>query len=148
MRTFVRRYGAHPLHLIVLVGCFALAGYAALGLISEHAIAVVVWFVGAAVLHDLVLVPLYAVIDGGLRRVRSRPGELPRVPWLNYVRFPAVISGILLLVFLPSIAQLSGIYHATTGLSASGYFLRWLAVTGVLFLLSGIAFAFRLRRSR
>ena len=51
MRGFVRRYGAHPLHLIVLIGCFALAGYAALGLISEHAIAVVVWFVGAAVLH-------------------------------------------------------------------------------------------------
>ena len=148
MRAFVRHYGAHPLHLIVLAGCFALAGYAALGLISEHAIAVVIWFVGAAVLHDLVLVPLYALIDGGLRRARTRPAELPPVPWLNYARFPAVISGILLLVFLPSIAQLSGIYHATTGLSASGYFARWLAVTGALFLLSGVAFAFRLRRSR
>ncbi len=148
MRTFARHYGAHPLHLIVLVACFALAGYAALGLISEHAIAVVVWFVGAAVGHDLVLVPLYAIIDGGLRRVRSRPSELPRVPWLNYVRFPAAISGILLLVYLPSIARASGIYHDTTGLNSSSYFPRWLAVTGTLFLISGVTYALRLRRSR
>lgn len=148
MRAFVRRYGAHPLHLLVLIACFGVAGYAALKLIDSRPIAVGVWFVGAAVGHDFVLLPLYALIDGGVRRVRRQPDDLPRVPWLNYMRFPAAISGILLLVYLPSIARLSDIYTSTTALSSSGYFLRWLGVTGVLFLLSAVAFAIRLRRAR
>lgn len=142
---FARHYGSHPLHLIVLLACFALAGYAALKLIRDETMMVLVWFVGAAVGHDLVLVPLYALIDCGLRRDRTPPRD---IAWLNYVRFPAVISGLLLLVFLPSIARLSDVYSDTTGLSSSGYLVRWLGVTGVLFLGSAVLFALRLRRIR
>jgi hypothetical protein len=139
MREFVRRYGAHPLHLLLLVACFALAGYAALKLVHARPVMVIIWFVGAAVAHDIVLVPFYAFIDRSWRR----RGTLPRVPWLNYA-----ISGLLLLVFLPEIARLSDRYSATTGLDADGYLGRWLAVTGVLFLVSAALYARRLRRSR
>ena len=64
------------------------------------------------------------------------------------MRFPAAISGILLIVFLPSIARLSSTYTATTGLSSSEYFARWLAITGALFLVSAVLYAARLRRNR
>lgn len=151
MRTFARHYGAHPLNLLAMLASFAVAGYAALQLVGSRPIAVVVWFAGAAVLHDLVLLPLYVIADRGLwwrtrragsRRVRSAPA------WINYVRVPTAASGILLLVYLPSIARLSSGYNATTALSSGGYFLRWLLVTGVLFLLSTLAFAVRILRQR
>lgn len=144
MPRFVRRYGAHPLHLLVLVGCFALAGFAAIKLVHDRPVMVIVWFVGAAVAHDVLLLPLYALVDRGLRRGAT----LPSAPWLNYVRFPLAISAVLLLVFLPSIARLSNVYTATTGLTAGGYLLRWLAVTGVLFLVSALSYALRLRKIR
>lgn len=142
-----RRYGGHPLHLIALLASFALAGYAAILLVKSRPIEVIVWFVGAAVGHDVVLLPLYAIADRTLMRARGRhPKAAPSV-WLNYVRVPAMLSGLLLLVYLPNIARLSDIFTATTALSSQGYFLRWLAVTGVLFLLSGFALAVRLRRT-
>lgn len=150
MRKAFRHYGASPLHLLVLMASFGLAGYAALKLIADRPVAVAVWFVGAAVLHDLILLPLYVLADRSARR-RSfrRKDEIPAPPaWLNYVRYPAAISAVLLLVFLPSIARLSGVYTATTGLSASPYLLHWLAITGTLFLISAVLYAVRIRRSR
>ena len=39
MRWFTRWYGANPLHLLTMVGCFALAGYAADKLPPHHAVA-------------------------------------------------------------------------------------------------------------
>jgi hypothetical protein len=149
VRTFVRHYGASPLHLLVLIASFALAGYAAWLLIGVRPVGAIVWFAGAAVAHDLVLLPLYAIADGGLARLsRTRVGARPPAPWLNYIRFPAAISMLLLLVFLPSIARLSDVYPGTTGLSTTGFFARWLAVTGVLFLIAAVAYAIRLHRSR
>jgi hypothetical protein len=154
MIAFRRRYGASALHLLVMIASFALAGYAAWSLIQDRTIMVVVWFVGAAVGHDVILFPLYSIIDrrfGGRRRrdddVPAAAGA-PAAPWLNYVRVPAAISGLLLLVFLPSIARLSSIYTSTTALSSGGYLARWLGITGALFLVSAVAYAFRLRRAR
>ena len=150
MRKMYRHYGASPLHLLVLVASFALAGYAALKLIADQPVAVILWFVGAAVLHDLILLPLYVLADRSAYRRALRDGEEDAAPpaWLNYVRYPTAISAILLLVFLPSIARLSGVYTATTGLSAGPYLLHWLAITGVLFLISAVLYALRLRRIR
>lgn len=146
---FARPYGAHPLHLLAMVASFALAGYAAILLVEKRSIMVIVWFVGAAIVHDLVLLPLYAIADARLVRLRDRRRERSGMaPWINYVRVPAVLSGLLLLIFLPSIAGLSDTFTETTMLSSSGYFARWLAVTGVLFLLSGLALALRMRRIR
>lgn len=149
MTMFSRRYGAHPLHLLAMVASFALAGYAALLLVKSHPVGVIVWFIGAAVGHDLLFLPLYAIADKPLIRASSgRAGRPGPSPWINYVRVPAMLSGLLLLVYLPSIASLSTIFTATTALSSSGYFIRWLGITGVLFLLSGLTLAVQLRRNR
>lgn len=102
MRKFMRRFSAHPLHLLVFIASFAVAGYAALRLIDSRTIAVVMRFVGAALAHDL----------------------------------------------LPSMARLSDIYSSTTALSSAGHFVRWHSVTGVLLLISAVAFAVRRKRAR
>lgn len=146
MRRLLRWYGASPLHLLALVACFALAGYAAAHLVSSRPLGVAVWFLGAAVGHDLLLVPLYSLADrSAMAVIRHRRPQLPPVPWINYVRVPAALSGLLLLVWFPLILRLPSSYHASTTLSQAPYVWHWLAVTGALFLLSAIAFALRLR---
>ena len=147
MRRQLRWYGASPLHLLALLACFGLAGYAAARLVSSHPVAVVVWFLGAVIGHDLLLMPLYSLADrSAMAAVRHREPQLPAAPWINYVRVPAALSGLLLLVWFPLILRLQSPYHASTTLSADPYVWHWLAVTGALFLLSAVAFAVRLRR--
>ena len=147
MRRQLRWYGASPLHLLTLLACFGLAGYAASQLLSSHPVAVAVWFLGAVIGHDLVLMPLYSVADRSvLEVIRHREPELAPGPWINYLRVPAALSGLLLLVWFPLILRLPSPYHASTALSADPYVWHWLAVTGALFLLSAVAFAVRLRR--
>lgn len=147
MRRQLRWYGASPLHLLALLACFGLAGYAAARLVSSHPVAVVVWFLGAVIGHDLLLMPLYSLADrSAMAAVRHREPQLPATPWINYVRVPAALSGLLLLVWFPLILRLQSSYHASTTLSADPYVWHWLAVTGALFLLSAVAFALRLRR--
>ena len=63
MRRFSRWYGAGPLHLLTMLGCFALAGYAAAELLPNNAIGIAVWLVGAVIGHDLLLMPLYTLAD-------------------------------------------------------------------------------------
>ena len=146
MRRQLRWYGASPLHLLALLACFGLAGYAAARLVSSHPVAVVAWFVGAVIGHDLLLMPLYSLADrSAMAAVRHREPQLPATPWINYLRVPAALSGLLLLVWFPLILRLQSPYHASTTLSADPYVWHWLAVTGALFLLSAVAFALRLR---
>ncbi len=147
MHSFVQTYGAHPLHLVSLLVSFVVAGFATFQLLSSNALSVAVWFVGAAVLHDLVLLPAYAAVD---RLVKGRHHDRiersrPR-PWANYVRVPLALSGMLLLMFLPAIFRLVEGYEATTGLSADGYAWRWLAVSAVLFVGAGLAYLVRGRQ--
>ena len=147
MRRQLRWYGASPLHLLALLACFGLAGYAAARLVSSRPLAVAAWFIGAAVGHDLLLMPLYALADRSvMAAIRHRDPQLPATPWINYVRVPAALSGLLLLVWFPLILRLPSPYHASTTLSADPYLWHWLAVTGALFLLSAVMFALRLRR--
>jgi hypothetical protein len=142
VHPFTRRYGASPLHLAGLLACLLVAGYAAVRLLGERPAAVLLWFVGAAVLHDLVLGPLYLLLD----RAGRRRGAFP--PWWNHVRVPAAVSLLLLLVWFPEITRRSRQYTRLTTLDASGYLGRWLAVTGALFALSALAFAAGRLRAR
>ncbi|GAA4605463.1 hypothetical protein GCM10023195_18980 [Actinoallomurus liliacearum] len=150
-RRIAPHYGADPLHLLALLACFALAGYAASRVAAAGIwVGFLIWFVGAAIVHDLVLFPLYALADVAVQRRRwgrRRPG--PRVrwrPWINYVRVPAGLSGLLLLVWFPLILRQSGeTYRKAVGLGLSPYLGRWLLVTGVLFAGSAIIYALRLR---
>ena len=149
MKRFVRWYGANPLHLLALLASFALAGYAAARLVSSRPLAVAVWFAGAVVGHDLLLMPLYSLADkSALAALRHRAPGLPAVAWINYLRVPAGLSALLFLIWLPLILRLHTSYHASTTLSPNPYVWHWLAVTGALFLLSAVAFAVRLHRSR
>jgi hypothetical protein len=149
MRWFRRWYGANPLHLLVMLGCVLLADYAAVGLLQVKPEAVLIWFAGAVVGHDLVLLPLYVIADKSVTTVfRHRPPKLPTVPWINYLRVPTALSGILLLIWFPLIFRIPAHFPRTTDLSLNPYLGHWIAVTGALFLLSAVAFAFRLRPGR
>jgi hypothetical protein len=146
MSRLLRWYGANPLHLLALLACFALAGYAAVQLVASRPLAVAIWFLGAVAGHDLLLMPLYSLADRSvLAAIRHRAPSLPAIGWINYVRVPAALSALLLLVWLPLILRLHTNYQASTTLSPNSYLRNWLAVTGALFLISAVVFALRLR---
>jgi hypothetical protein len=149
MRRLLRWYGANPLHLLALLGCFALAGYAAAQLVPSRPLGVAVWFAGAVAGHDLLLMPLYSLADrSAMAAIRHRAPQLPAIGYINYLRVPAGLSALLLLVWFPLILRLRTRYQASTTLSPDPFLWHWLAVTGALFLLSAAAFAVRLRAAR
>ena len=149
MRRLMRWYGANPLHLLAMLGSFALAGYAALQLLPLGVFGIAVWFVGAVIGHDLLLMPLYTLADRSAAAVfRHIPPKLPTVQWINYLRVPAALSGMLLLIWFPLIFRLPTRFPDTTTLSLDPYLWHWLAVTGALFLLSAVTLALRLRADR
>ena len=120
MRTALDRfravYGSNPLHLLTLIAGFALFGYV-LATIKPSTLwnpntwwqSILVWFAAAIVAHDLVLFPIYALIDRILvAGSRLRPRIEASVPVLNYVRIPAMGAALTLLVFLPGIIEQGG----------------------------------------
>ena len=121
-------YGAHPLHLLVLLGCLALAGYAALGVLVNPAWPrILLWFLAAIVAHDLVVFPLYAATDRALTRVRPGPG-------VNYLRVPLLGVGLTFLLFFPGIIRQGAIsYQVATGLTQQPFLARWLLLCAALF---------------
>jgi hypothetical protein len=145
-----------PFHLLLLACSFALAGYAGVRLLQDDWLAVGLWFVGAAVVHDLLLLPLYAVADRALVRVMSAAAHRAGVPPLPsagqgraaYVRVPAALSGLLLLVWFPLISgRVADRYESATGMPASGFLGRWLLITALLFAGSALLLALRVRRA-
>lgn len=148
-RWFRRWYGAEPLHLLALLGALALAGLAAYRLVPDEPRKVLAWFVGAVVVHDLILFPLYALADRSLTDVvrHRRTGSEPARLAVNHIRFPVLMSGLLLLMWFPLILGMTGRYQAVTGLTTDVYLGRWLAVSAALFVVSAAAYAIRLRRS-
>ena len=149
MIPFHRRYGARPCHLALLLACFALAAYSASFLLGDPALlTVLVWFVGAAVVHDLVLFPLYAGADRLLTTALAHLPR-PRVPLVNHVRIPALGAGLTLLLFLPGIIRQGAVTHlAATGLDQQPYLSRWLWLVAVLFLASALVYGARLLFTR
>jgi hypothetical protein len=137
-----RGYGTSPLHLLAHLAAFALAGWAILALVDVRPqLHVVAWFVGAILLHDLVLWPLYATID--------RLGAAKLGGAVNHVRVPLAISGLLALVYFPVIlGKGSAAYERVSGLRYEGYAARWLLVSGLLFAGSALLYALRLRAQR
>jgi hypothetical protein len=134
------------LRLIALIASFALAAAALAHFLDTGApINIVAWFVGAIIGHDLILFPLYAALD----RIAGRLEPKTRVPVVNHIRVPALLSGLLLLVYFPLILRLSApVYEKTTGLNPQVYLGRWLAITAALFVVSAVAYAVRLRLTR
>lgn len=136
-----------PLLLLLLFAAsFALAGYAGVRMVAgDEPGLVVLWFVGAVVLHDLVLLPLYSLADralvGGARALGHREA-------VGYVRVPAALSALLLLLWFPLISgRVAERYETATGLPGDGFAERWLLVTAALFAGSAALLALRLRRA-
>jgi hypothetical protein len=144
MTAWRRVYGASPLQLLALLASFALAGYAASKLLSGgHLVNVLAWFALAIIGHDFVLFPLYSLLD----RIAGRAAPRRAAGDVNFVRAPAMMSGLLLLVYFPSILGLNASnYRADTSLGDGVYTSRWLLITAGLFLASAVTCALVVRR--
>ena len=138
-----RRYGASPLHAIAHVIALAAMGWAVLQLVdARDAFGILIWFVGAVILHDLLLLPFYS----GLDRAASK---LPAGGAVNYLRVPAALTGLLFLVYFPLILGLERAdsnYRRVSGIPYDGYLSRFLLVTAALFAASALLYLVRGRR--
>jgi hypothetical protein len=147
-----RRYGAGALHLAAHLVAFAIAGYALAQILGGRApLDYLLWFAAAAVLHDIVFLPFYSLLDrAGHAWSRRFHGHPHAVPLVNHIRAPALISGLLLIVYAPLITRKSEAYYLLdTGHPLRNYTLNWLAITLALFAGSGAIYALRAwRRQR
>lgn len=158
MHEFLARfrsvYGSHPLHLLTLIAGFALF-FAVIMTVTPAALwnpkpwwqSIAVWFAAAVVLHDLVLFPVYSLVDRVLvvaQRIRTGAHPKP-VPVINFIRVPALGAGLTLLVFLPGIIEQGGpTYTAATGQTQEPFLIRWLWLAAAMFVLSAVLYAIRL----
>ena len=135
------RYGASPLHLLAHLVLLPLVAFALLQIAERgDATRILIWLALSAVVHDLLLLPFYGVLDQAAQRATGRA--------VNYVRVPLLLSGLLLLVFFPAISgKGNGAFHGVSGLGYDGYLARWLLITAALFALSGAAYLVRGSRS-
>ncbi len=136
-----------PFQLLMLAFTFALAAYAAVRLLQGDWFKVALWFVGAAVLHDLVFVPLYAGADRVVSETLKATG---RRNLTMYVRVPAAFAGLLLLIWYPLISgQVADHYRSATALPGDSFLAHWLLITAALFAGSALLLVLRsLRPSR
>ena len=146
MSAFRRHYGASPLHLLAHVAAFAVSAYALSRILQRGPVEnFLIWFIGAALLHDVVFLPLYSLLDA-LARGGVAGARRPPLAAVNYLRVPAILSGLLLLVYFPLIlGKSNGNYLRATAHPAEGYARNWLLITAVLFAGSALLYALRLR---
>ncbi|WP_134739485.1 hypothetical protein [Nocardioides sp. 503] len=151
-----RAYGASGWHLALMLGSLVVVAYvvATVGLdalwdpdVWWQSIAV--WFVGAVVLHDLVLFPLYALADRLLTRGRTTAPDPARVPLVNHVRVPSLVAALTFLLFFPGILRRGGdTYVNATGLDQDPFLLRWLLLVLAAYFVSAAVYAVRWVRVR
>jgi hypothetical protein len=147
MRRLRHLYGAGPGHLLAMLLCMALAVAAAAIVASDPAWPVMlVWFLAAVVLHDLVLFPLYAAADRVFTAATRRPRA---VPVINHVRVPLLGAGLTFLMFLPGIVgQGEATLRAASGLDQSPYPGRWLLLVAAMALVSALVYGARVLAAR
>ena len=143
-----RVYGESPLHLLGQLVAIAITIYAIrqiIGVASTDRVNLFVWLVAGAVLHDLIFVPVYLVLDL-VARLGIRDHHLS-VRAINHIRFPAAISGVMLLTLFPLIlGKNEASFMRTAGEAPPDYLSRWLLITAIVFGVSALAYAVRLRR--
>lgn len=156
MTRYRRRYGASPLHTLAALSSLALAGWAVAQVldVTGRPGRFLLWLAGSVIAHDLLLFPAYTAAGRMLERALGidaarRPRSRTRIAVLNHVRVPALLSGLLLLVWFPLIARKAPqTYENATAQSADPYLSRWLLATAVLFGASALLLALRARRLR
>ena len=150
MSRLRRFYGAQPLHLLATVVSFAIvaAGVAGWFQAGSDSRGIIIWALGSVIAFEWILLPLAWVLDRialGPRTPRTLPGPANRA----YVRVPALLSALLLIVFAPLIFRAdTPDFEATTGFTPPDYLARWLLATAAMFVISAVAYALSLRRSR
>jgi hypothetical protein len=142
-----------PLHAPAIVVSFAIvaAGVAGWFQAGSDPRGIIVWALGSAVAFEWILLPLAWLLDRialGPWRLRSPDADAPLAN-RAYLRVPALLSALLLLVFAPLIFRAdTPTFVATTGVAPPDYLARWLLATAALFLVSAVAYAVSLRRVR
>jgi hypothetical protein len=141
MSRFARSYGAGPVHLIAHLALLPFAAWALLQIFAvDNTGRILLWLAGSVIAHDLILLPLYAVLDRASQRLL--PGTA-----VNYVRIPLGLALLLALVYLP---QLSGKgdpqFRRASGQGFDAPVERWLLATAALFAISGVVLIVRRRR--
>jgi hypothetical protein len=97
---------------------------------------IALWLAAAVVVHDLVALPLYSGADRAARALLRGA--------VNYVRIPAALSLLMLVVFWGTIAERGEpAYRATSGETFDGHAGRWLLATAALFAGSGLLYLLR-----
>lgn len=146
---FRYEYGAGPLHLIAVLASLAIALYAILRIFEIPSTGgILLWMGAAIVVHDLIAWPLYTLLmrvaeESIDATVRPRRRALLT---LNHIRIPAAFSLALLLISFPLVFVIDEPYYsATTGLDLDRYLGNWLLITGVMFAVSGLLLALKLR---
>lgn len=142
-----RLYGASPLHLLGQLVAFAIAVYAFSRIIevrSTDNLSLALWFVAGALLHDLVFVPVYLVLDL-LMRLGVQDHALRHLRVVNHVRVPAAISGVLLLTtFSLILGKNRGSFERASAQAPPDYLGRWALVTAGVFAVSALAYVVRM----
>jgi hypothetical protein len=138
------RYGASPLHLLGHLIAFAIAVWAISHVFDgREPWNFVVWFVAGALLHDLLLLPFYSALDAAARVLPIPRGAV------NFVRVPALTSGVMLLVYFPRILDRApGNYTRVAGVAPAGYLRNWLLITAALFMASALLYVGRSAAAR
>lgn len=147
---FRRVIGAGPLHFLALLAGLAFAGYLVWTVLpAPEGLRILIWVAGAAVIHDLIVWPLYALADRAARALQSRvPRGLPTVPWINHIRVPVVLSAMMLVVSWPLVIRHSeASYHLASGLTEHPFLGRWLLLSGSTFAASAVVYATRMIRA-
>lgn len=141
MHAFAKRYGASPIHLAAHLAALALAAWAVMTMLDQReARNWVIWVLLAALAHDLLLWPVYTLVDRAARLGRATPA-------INVVRIPALVSGVLLLVSFPLICDKAPAnYERVSGVTPDGYLQAWLLITAGLFLVSFLLAGLRAAR--
>jgi hypothetical protein len=97
---------------------------------------IALWLVAAVVVHDLIVLPLYSGADRAAQAVLRGS--------VNYVRIPAALSLLMLVVFWGTISGAGErAYRATSGETFDGHAERWLLATAALFAGSGLVYLLR-----
>jgi hypothetical protein len=135
-----RLYGSGPLHLVAHLALIAFAAWALAQMfqlnVAPQPLNLVLWLALGAVVHDLLLLPAYALVD---RAIRLLPAGA-----INYVRVPLAVSALLLLVWFPVILNRQpGNYVNALGREPPDYLGRWVAVTAGLVLASALVYGVR-----
>jgi hypothetical protein len=132
--AFHRCYGSSAAHLLVLAGCFAIAGYAVLRVADNPMLPrMAAWFVGAYSAADRAFGAVSLSWRGG-------------VTVLNQVRVPTMATALL---FFPAIIEQGSVtYRAATGQTQDPFLTRWLLLSAAFYAVSLVHLLSRPRRRR